>query len=86
MFNRKPGWAGEYTNEVHAAALILTAQGHGQEDQQLTMLLEVILASELPEGRVTLGTHRAQLHGNRMILLNPALGSSHWAPILPRKE
>lgn len=57
------------TNEVQAAALILPSQGHGQEDQQLTMLLEVLLGSELPEGRVTLGAHIAQLHGNRMILL-----------------
>lgn len=68
------------TNEVQAAALILPAQGHGQEDQQLTMLLEVLLGSELPKGRVTLGVHIAQLHGNRMILLLHHYTHAHCHP------
>lgn len=86
-FHSKPRWVGDtplsaLTNQVQATALILPVRGHGQEDQQLTVLLEVSLGSELPKGRVTFRVQTAWLHGSRMILLNPSLGSFHWAPIL----
>lgn len=69
------------------AAVILSVQGLGQENQQLTMSLydwswEVLLGSELPQVGVTFGAHIARLPGTRMILLSPSLGSFHCAPII----